>query len=62
MEKILASYHKEEEEELRSQLGAGVNKVSIRMTSVAILQGSGNGCETTSPLAGSRHYVDNYRF
>ena len=41
-------------------VGAGVNKVSVRRTSVAIPQGSGVGCNTTSPFAGSRHYVSNH--
>jgi hypothetical protein len=37
----------EEEEELRSLVGAGVNKVSVRRTSVAKPQGIGIGCNTT---------------
>ena len=62
-ENFLLSPKEEEEEELRSQLGgAGVNKVSVRRTSVAIPQGSGVGCNTTSPFAGSRHYVNNQGF
>jgi hypothetical protein len=36
-------------------VGAGVNKVSVRTTSVAKPQGSGVGCNTTSPFVGSRH-------
>jgi hypothetical protein len=40
--------------------GARVNKVSICRTSLAIPQGSGVGCNTTSSFSGSRHYVSNY--
>jgi hypothetical protein len=48
----------EEEEEVRSPLGAGVTRVYVRRTSLAIPQGNyGVGCNTTSPFAGSRHYV-----
>ena len=46
-----------EEEELQPLLGAGVNRVSVRRTSSTIPQGSGVGCNTTSPFSGSRHYV-----
>ena len=49
----------EEEEALQSLSGAGVNKVSVRRTSVAIPQGSGVGCNTTSPFVGSRQYFSN---
>ena len=49
----------QQQQQLRSRLGAGVNKVYVRRTSVAIAQGSGIGCNTTSPFAGSRHYVSN---
>ena len=48
-----------EEEELRCRLGAGVNKVFVHRTSVVIPQGNGVGCDTTSPFAGSIHYVGN---
>ena len=41
-----------EEEELRSLVGAGVNKVSVRRTSVAKPHVNGVGCNTTSPLKG----------
>jgi hypothetical protein len=49
--------HLVEEEELQPFSGDGVNKVSVRRTTVAIPQGSGVGCNTTSPFSGSRHYV-----
>ena len=39
--------------------GAGVNNVYVRRTSAATPQGSDVGCDTTSPFAGSRHYVSN---
>ena len=42
----------EEEEELQSLSGPGVNKVSVRSTSVAKPQGIGVGCNTTSPVKG----------
>ena len=49
---------KRKEEELRSlSTGAGVNKVSVRKTPLAIPQGIGVGSNTTSPFAGSRHYI-----
>ena len=52
----------QQQQQLRSRLGAGVNKVYVRRTSVAIAQGSGIGCNTTSPFVGSRHYVSNQNF
>jgi hypothetical protein len=41
-----------EEEELQPRVGAGVNKVFVRRTSVAKPQGIGVGCNTTSPVKG----------
>jgi hypothetical protein len=38
--------------------GAGVNKVYVRKTPLAIPHGSGVGCNTTSPFAGSRHCIN----
>ena len=40
--------------------GDGVNKVYVHRTPLAIPQGSGVGCNTTSPFGGSRHYISNY--
>ena len=39
--------------------GAGVNKVYVHRTPLAIPHGSGVGCNSTSPFAGSRHYISN---
>ena len=37
----------------------GVNRVSVRRTPFAIPQGSGVGCNTTSPFAGGRYCISN---
>ena len=50
----------QEEEELWSQYrGAGVNRVFVRKTPLAIPQSIGVGCGTTSPFAGRRHCISN---
>ena len=36
--------------------------MSVRRTPLAIPQGNGVGCNTTSPFAGSRHYVSDICF
>ena len=52
--------NEEEEEVLQSLRGPGVNRVYVHRTSLAIPQGSGVRCNTTSPFAGSRHCVSKY--
>jgi hypothetical protein len=49
----------EEEEELQSPEEAGVNRVYVRKTSLATPKGNGVRCRTTSPFAGSRHFISN---
>ena len=44
------------EEELRTPEEAGVNRESVRKTSLATPKGNDVRCKTTSPFAGSRHY------
>jgi hypothetical protein len=60
LHRLVLFEEEEEEEEEELQPLAGVNKVSVRRTSLAMPQGSGVGCNTTSPFSGSRHYVGNY--
>ena len=48
-----------EEEELRYPEEAGVNRVYVCKTSLATPKGNGVRYRTTSPFAGSGHYISN---
>ena len=48
----------EEEEEIQALEETGVDGLYVRRISLATTQGNDIRCKTTSPLARSRHYVN----